>query len=216
MSLVVPKIYLSKAEEIKNKDAFYQMSLLLWWDSVPSDWVQRIEDLGFQALISPRHDKDVLEDGSAKKPHWHVLFLFQGRKSFKDCQFIADSVSGQPDYPWLYVAERKPCARYECHLDQPTKHRYPISELVSVNGCEIEKLIRKSDDGDDEVDEVLTDIIDFIGGYGIQYFNDLVDYCIKERKSIWLKRLRKDLTPFVKAYMSGVRLKLMDSERIRR
>lgn len=213
MALIVPKSYLSKYEEIKNKDSFYQMSVLLWFDSVPSDWVERVSDLGHPCLVSPRHDKDILEDGTAKKPHWHLLFCFNGRKTGKDCQYIADYVSNQSDYSWLYVADRQVMARYECHLDQPKKHRYPISELISINGAPIEKLIAKSNEEDDYVDEALNDIFNYIRDSHCVYFNELIDYARENDKGIWIRRLRKDLTPIVKAYMAGYRLQIEDNYR---
>lgn len=214
MALLVPKSYLSKREEIKNKDAFYQISVLLWFDSAPSDWLQRISDLGHPALISPRHDKDLLEDGSAKKTHWHILFLFKGRKSYDDCQYIADYISGQSDYEWLYVADRSVMARYLCHLDKyaTVKHRYPISDLVSLNGAPISKLIERSEDETLEADEVLNDILEYIRTAHCVYFNKLVNYALENQYNNWIHRLRKDLTPFIKAYMAGYRLERMDLE----
>lgn len=211
MALIVPRAYLGKYEEIKNKDSFYQISLLLWFDSVPSDWIERVSSLGHPCLVSPRHDKDILEDGSAKKPHYHLLFLFNGRKTGKECQYIADYVSDQMDYSWLYVADRQVMARYECHLDSPKKHRYPVSELLSINGAPIEKLIAKAADEDDYVDETLNDIFNYISNTHCIYFNQLIDFARDNDKGSWIRRLRKDLTPIVKAYMAGLRLESEDN-----
>lgn len=208
--LVVPKAYYSEYDKIKAADDFRQISILLWVDSVPADYIDRIESIGYPALISPLHDKDVLDDGSPKKAHYHVLFTFPGKKTGEQCQKIANYISHgdefSGDYPWLYVVDRYVHARYLCHLDSPKKYRYSVSDVVSVNGASISKLIGKDWADEDLDDIVLLDIISWVRDNQIYYFNILVDYALYEKKDIWIKRLKKDLTPFVKTYMQGLSL----------
>lgn len=208
MSLVVPKSYYSEYDKIKSADDFRQISILLWADSVPSDFIDRITDIGYPALISPLHDSDRLEDGTPKKAHYHVLFTFPGKKNGEQCQSIANKVSGSDDYPWLYVVDRYVHARYLCHLDSPKKFRYPITDVISINGASISKLIGKDTLEDDYDDQVLLDILDYIKTNQCCYFNVLVDYALYEKKTDWVKRLRNGLTPFVKTYMQGLSLQL--------
>lgn len=208
--LVVPKAYYSEYDKIKAADDFRQISILLWVDSVPPDYLERIESIGYPALISPLHDKDVLDDGSPKKAHYHVLFTFPGKKTGEQCQKIANYISHGDefcgDYPWLYVVDRYVHARYLCHLDSPKKYRYSVADVVSVNGASISKLIGKDWADEDLDDIVLLDIISWVRDNQIYYFNILVDYALYEKKDIWIKRLKKDLTPFVKTYMQGLSL----------
>lgn len=205
--LVVPKSYLKQFDEIKSKNDYRQISILLWLDSAPSDWFDRIQDLGYECLISPLHDKDVLEDGTAKKAHYHCMFLFPGKKIEDQCQYIADWISGQDDYPFLFVPDRKVHARYLCHLDSPQKHRYPLVDVCQVNGASILKWA-SDDDKDSQDDEILFDILDWISSRRCRYFNELVDYARENHFNLWLSRLKKDLTPFVKAYMAGINLQI--------
>lgn len=205
--LIVPKAYLSQIDEIKAKNDYRQISILLWLDSAPSDWFDRIQDLGYECLVSPLHDKDVLEDGTAKKAHYHCFFLFPGKKTEAQCQYIADYVSGSLDYPFLFVPDRKVHARYLCHLDSPKKHRYPLVEVVQINGASILKWASE-DDKDLQEDEVLFDILDWIRQRHCRYFNRLLDYARDNSLNLWLSRLKKDLTPIVKAYMQGLSLEI--------
>lgn len=177
--LVVPKAYYSDYDKIKAADDFRQISILLWVDSVPADYLDRIESIGYPALISPLHDSDVLEDGSPKKAHYHVLFVFPGRKTGEQCQRIANYVSHgdefSGDYPWLYVVDRYVHARYLCHLDSKHKYRYPVADVVSVNGASISKLIGKDwadEDLDDQVCVLLTETPEVISlkAYTIEVF----------------------------------------------
>ena len=51
---------------------------ILYTDSAPADWQDRIANLHMMALVSPLHDSDVQADGSPKKPHYHVMLIFDG------------------------------------------------------------------------------------------------------------------------------------------
>ena len=55
-------------------------AFLVYEDSAYPDWMERLADLHIEAFVSPLHDKDVNPDGSLKKPHWHVLLYFSGKK----------------------------------------------------------------------------------------------------------------------------------------
>lgn len=210
--LIVPKAYSKQYDAIKAKNDFKQISILIWLDSAPQDWLDRITNTGYKAFVSPLHDKDVLEDGSAKKAHYHVLFLFKGRKTYDQCQQLADYISGQDDYSWLYVVDREVHARYLCHLDSPKKHRYPLVDIIQVNGANILKFVN-DEDNDQQTDDVLNDILDWISQERCRFFNVLVDYARNNNKALWISRLRKDLTPFVKAYMQGLTLQDYDIEK---
>ena len=148
-----------------------------------------------------------MEDGTAKKPHYHCFFLFPGKKTDEQCQYIADYVSQSNNYPYLFVPDRKVHARYLCHLDSPHKHRYPLVEVIQVNGASILKWA-SDDDKDQQDDEVLRDILDWVRERRCRYYNQLVDYALENDLKLWINRLRKDLTPFIKAYMAGINLQV--------
>ena len=52
-------------------------------ESVREGWRDALDDLHIAWAESPLHDKDTNADGSAKKPHWHVLLVFDGKKSYE-------------------------------------------------------------------------------------------------------------------------------------
>lgn len=49
---------------------------IVYPDSAPENWVDRLGEAHIQTLISPLHDKDLRADGEPKKPHYHVLAMF--------------------------------------------------------------------------------------------------------------------------------------------
>lgn len=213
--LILPKSYLSLRSEIEKKNDFRQISILLWVDSMPVDAMERIQDLGYKALVSPLHDKDFLDDGTAKKPHYHVFFLFPGKKTFDQCQYIADYISGSSDYSWLYVPDRAVHARYLCHLDSPKKHRYPIVDLIQLNGASISQFLNDSSAETDYNLEILDDILDYVANNKVSYYHILIDYCRDNNLKSWLQALMKNLTPIVLNYMRSIRVKLKDDFEIK-
>ena len=74
------------------------------------------------------HDKDINDDGSLKKPHWHIFLQFSEAQKFSD-------VSN-----WFAVGEQYVnCLRtrfdsavvYLIHLNAPDKYQYSNSDVVS-------------------------------------------------------------------------------------
>lgn len=89
------------------------------------------------------HDKDVYEDGTLKKPHWHIeLRLTRGRRRSDIASWfclpvrqIQDSKSGKYE----------PMLQYLIHENAPEKHQYAESEVTAnFNYSETMQAIRDS------------------------------------------------------------------------
>ena len=64
-------------------------AMIVYPSSAPKDWRKKISELHIPWIVSPCHDKDVHADGSPKKPHWHVILVFDDVKSFRQIDEIA-------------------------------------------------------------------------------------------------------------------------------
>src|SRR5690625_5484226 len=73
-------------------------------------------------------------DDTHKKAHYHVLFMFDGVKSYNQVKSIADSVNAP--IPQI-VGSAKGLTRYMLHLDNPDKAQYDSSDLQAFNGTDI-------------------------------------------------------------------------------
>lgn len=106
---------------------------IVYPDSAPEDWISRLEDGHVQALISPLHDSDVRGDGSPKKPHWHVLAMWDGPVTAA----VAAQLFGrmQVTAPAERVASLRGYARYLVHMDDHDKHRYDADDVVALCGA---------------------------------------------------------------------------------
>lgn len=63
-------------------------------ESAPDGWQQIIAEWKIEALISPLHDKDVDPQNQPKKPHHHVVVLFEGKKSLEQVRELFVQIGG--------------------------------------------------------------------------------------------------------------------------
>lgn len=103
-------------------------------DSAPTDWKEKLDQLHVAAFISPLHDKDVNPNGELKKAHYHVLVMFEGPKDY-DTQVkpIFDEIGAVGRE---IVNSARGYARYLCHLDNPEKATYSPSEVLCMGGAD--------------------------------------------------------------------------------
>lgn len=119
--------------EKSNKSKFW--SQILYPDSMPSDWQDIFANLGIKIAMSPLHDKDVDEDGSLKKPHYHCVFCFEGPTTYNNVKNrISDPLNGPVPQPTSSV---RGSYRYFCHLDHPHKASYSPDDIQCFNGFNI-------------------------------------------------------------------------------
>lgn len=102
-------------------------------ESAPENWIMKLQEQCVPALISPLHDKDINADGTPKKEHYHVMLMFDGVKTERQAKEVFEVIGG-------VGIEALKCARayarYLCHLDNPDKAQYEISDVISCAGVD--------------------------------------------------------------------------------
>lgn len=71
------------------------------------------------------HDKDLFDDGTPKKPHYHLLFVFPREKSIKK---IAHDLE-VPEYAIVWKQFLDKSVQYLIHLNNPEKYQYDVEIL---------------------------------------------------------------------------------------
>lgn len=160
-----------------------------------NDMKEFISMLHVPAFISPLHDQDKNPDGTEKKPHWHVLLMFDGKKSPDQ---IRELLSGSGSVGIEVVNTARGYARYLCHLDNPEKHKYEISEVVSLSGADYSDTIGLPIDNL----KACRDMIDWCNKNCILAFDQLVDYCMNEKMD-WFAVLHHGGIMIVKEYLKS-------------
>ena len=102
---------------------------IIYEESAPENWREILSDLLIPCFISPYHDSDINPNGEPKKPHWHVLIMFDSVKTMEQAKEIFDKVGG---VGCEKVNSLRGYARYLCHLDNPEKFQYNTLFLIVV------------------------------------------------------------------------------------
>ena len=106
-------------------------------ESAGENWVDKLKALIVPALISPLHDKDTNADGTAKKNHYHVMVLFDGVKTQEQARDVFDEIAGVGAEP---IKSVRAYARYLCHMDNPEKAQYDVSDVQTLGGVDYQSL----------------------------------------------------------------------------
>ena len=115
-----------------------------WWfilypESAPADWKDKLSQTGLQCAVSPLHDKDLDPTGEAKKPHYHIILCYSGPTSYN----VVSELTASLNCPIPQAVEQvRGCYRYFTHMDNPDKYQYPSIDIFTINGFSI--LDRKS------------------------------------------------------------------------
>lgn len=183
-----------KAEGEKDERTRVYASIL-YPESAPPDWRERLIQWHIAALISPLHDKDINPDGAIKKPHHHIMILFEGVKTPEQAKEIFDSIGavGQER-----IISTRGYARYLCHLDNPEKAQYSISDVQCFGGADIHVLINSPTDDL----KALISVFDFIRRNQIRSLAHLIDYCVKYN-SEWLMLVTRDKAYIIDKYIKS-------------
>lgn len=139
------------------------------YGSAPDNWLEIISDMHVPVMISPLHDRDTNPDGKTKKPHWHVLFMFETVKNFEtQVKPMFDSFGGVGREQ---VNSVRGYARYLCHLDNSEKAQYDPKEIICYGGADYNAIVHLP--SDDE--KVLRDIFDYVRINQIYSLSELID-----------------------------------------
>ena len=140
-------------------------------ESAPADWLDKLDAYHVAALVSPLHDRDTNPSGEIKKPHYHVLLLFDGPKEFEtQIKPIFDEIGGVGRET---VASARGYARYLCHLDNPEKAQYDPADVRSFGGANYFDITNLPTD---DV-KLLAEMMQFIREAEIYSFAEFLEVC---------------------------------------
>lgn len=172
-------------------------ALVVYPESAPEDWKQVIADEHVPAFISPLHDKDVSGDGEKKKAHWHVLLMYNGKKSYKQIKDLTDRLNAPPPQP---VKDRRGYARYLIHADDPNKHQYEQADVISFGGADYTQFMLGAADTDTAIGEMMAWCIE----QGCCSFFRLSNYA-KEYRPDWFRVITSSRTVFLTNWLKSMK-----------
>lgn len=143
-------------------------AFILYPDSAPSDWRDKIKLYGVPCAVSPLHDSDLTDDGtSTKKPHYHIILAYKHPTTFNNvCNFVSDGLNQNKKV--IPIQDLLAYYRYLAHLDNPEKSQYSVDDIVTYCGF---KTPREKMD----TDECVVGLFDFIRDNQITDYAYLID-----------------------------------------
>ncbi len=139
-------------------------------ESAPDNWQLIMAEMCIPCFISPLHDKDVDPGGEPKKPHHHVMLMFEGVKTRDQAQEVFDQIGGVGNE---IVQSIRGYARYLCHLDNPEKAQYSPDDVLAYGGADYISTIGLVIDKYKAIGEMM----DFCVNNGVYGYATLLMWC---------------------------------------
>lgn len=147
--------------------------VVIYPESIPSNWLEYLRDSGLKIAISPLHDKDINEStGEIKKSHYHVIISYDGPVTISHVKkFVAYLNCPVP----IALESIRGAYRYLTHMDNPEKYQYNDKDILLLNGFDISNYVKKTDT---EVLAIKKLIVQIINDNNINEYSDLIDYLL--------------------------------------
>lgn len=163
-----------------KRNTYY--ATIVYPESAPLDWIDILEEQHIQALISPIHDKDIDKEGNPKKPHYHVVLIFESLKSPQQAQEIFEKIGGVGTIP---IHSLGAYSRYLCHLDNSEKAQYSKEDIREISGADYKECCRQNGEKEKEEEANLIELTQIILDKKIIYFHEVADLIIKEHSDLF-------------------------------
>lgn len=157
---------------------------IVYPESAAEGWLSMLQSMGVQAVLSPLHDKDVYEHtdlekgfkkGDLKKPHFHLVFLFDSLKSSAQVKEITDKIKSVGQLKVLSISGT---IRYLSHKDCKDKYQYDEKDILSIGGADVEKYSKTESEKEDDLNTQFYSIANLIHEYNLNEFCHLVDFLL--------------------------------------
>lgn len=191
------------AEKRTRDERVRNWSFLVYPESAPANWRDMLDDLHIQWVESPLHEFDTNPSGDVKKAHWHVLLLFEGKKSYSQIKEITGTLNAT--VPQI-CQSAKGLVRYMAHLDNPEKYQYSPSEIVAHGGVDIQDLLKPTSASRYVL---IREMMQFVRERGITEYYQLIDYAMENRFDDWFPLLCDSATYPMNALIKSLRNSMM-------
>lgn len=193
-------------------------TLIFYPEDLPENWKELVDGLLVRWIEGPLHDKDVLPDGTPKKPHHHTLFMFENVKSVEQVSELFKELFGESESGTIVgvatpqkVTDRCAIVRYMAHMDNPDKAQYDPNDIVGHNGADPAEILRYSAT---ETREMIIAMEEYIEQNGIIELSDF-SAAIRYNHPEWHTLLATKMTMYFNAFIRSQRHKVERNIRIR-
>lgn len=145
-------------------------AFVLYPESAPEDWRDRLQQTGLQCAISPLHDSDLDPTGEKKKAHYHIILCYSGPTSFN----VVNQLTHSLNQPIPQALEQvRGYYRYLTHKDNPDKFQYNECDITTLNGFNIADYVEMTRS---EINEIKRRLQALIRAMGFQEYAEFMDF----------------------------------------
>ena len=176
-------------------------AFVMYPESMPADWFERLQMTGLPFAISPLHDQDLNPTGEVKKPHYHVITYYDSPTTQDMVKTqVTDLVCGTIP---IKLEGLKGMYRYHIHRDNPEKFQYEDKDRTFINGFDIKRV---DDLSYYEIKMLLRQLFTLVVDHHILEYCDLIDM-LRENDLYDLLDVAENHTILLDRYISSRRYK---------
>lgn len=144
-----------------------------WWliaypESLPSNWLDILSDTLTPIIVSPLHEFDLDSNGNYKKPHYHIIVLYNGPTTFNHIKkHFCDPINATIP---KYILNLKGAFDYLTHKNHSDKFQYDDDTILWLNGANYGYI-----DVDEDNFANIRTVLSIISDNGIKSFRELVN-----------------------------------------
>lgn len=150
-------------------------TFIVYPESAPKNWRDILDKTHMKWIESPLHNKDTNSDGTLKKAHWHVMLSADGPITEKQVNEIIKPLNCPIPQK---VGSGIGMVRYMCHMDNPEKYQYPVTDIIGHGGADVASYFKMTQTSRLSI---MKDIVQYIYENNVDNYADFLMYCITER-----------------------------------
>lgn len=117
-------------------------AFVLYPESAPTDWIEKLQLKGVSCAISPLHDKDLNPTGEPKKPHYHIVLAYGSPTTYNNVKALTEELNCPIPIP---LESCRGYYRYLTHKDNPEKYQYDEKEIQTLNAFDVTTILTNSE-----------------------------------------------------------------------
>lgn len=189
---------MSKEKTTDNR--FRNFASIGYTESLVPNWMEMLDEYHIPVIIGPLHDRDVNEDGEMKKPHYHVMFMFSGKKSPEHARALFEALG----FVGLEIVEDGPAmARYFCHLDNPEKAQYSVMDVRTLGGVDYFAVISRQSDKY----AIIGEMLEFIEVNQVSSFSVFFLWCSRNKPD-WFRAIADNCAYIIREHLKSKQFSL--------
>lgn len=161
----------SKETTARERELDRKFTAILYPDSTEyecEEVLDRVKNWGYEEWAYILHDRDKKQDGSPKKPHYHLIL----KKSTPTALITISRQIGISSQYVQRVRNWKKMVKYMTHDEETDKVKYELEELISSDSKKFLEYFK-----DEDETEQARRILDYITESGCRSYIQLLDWC---------------------------------------